>query len=54
MIDLNFENDDSRLVVDNASLTFIDTTPPVITLNGPETLTLECAGDPYTEQGAQA
>jgi hypothetical protein len=29
-----------------------DTTPPVITLNGPGTMTLECGVDSYTEHGA--
>jgi len=31
-----------------------DTTPPVITLNGPATMTLECGVDSYTEPGATA
>lgn len=31
-----------------------DTTPPVITLNGPATMTLECGVDSYTEEGATA
>src|SRR6266568_3024753 len=30
----------------------VDTTPPVITLNGSATVTLECHVDSYTEQGA--
>ena len=32
----------------------VDTTAPVITLNGPADLTLECSIDTYTEQGASA
>ena len=31
-----------------------DTTPPVITLNGPATMTLECGVDSYIEEGATA
>jgi len=30
----------------------VDTTPPVVTLNGPASLTLECGVDTYTELGA--
>ena len=35
-------------------ITVLDNTPPVITLNGPSTIVLECGLDSYTEQGATA
>jgi hypothetical protein len=36
------------------TVTVVDTTPPVITLNGDATITLECGVDNYTEEGATA
>jgi len=36
------------------TVTVVDTTPPVITLNGDATMTLECGIDSYTEEGATA
>jgi len=36
------------------TVTIVDETPPVITLNGPETLTLETGSGPYVDPGATA
>jgi parallel beta-helix repeat protein len=43
------EVDDDEVVI-----TVLDTTPPVITLNGAASMTLECMIDSYTEPGATA
>jgi len=36
------------------TITVVDTTPPVITLNGPAVTAVSCAGPAYVEQGAAA
>ena len=39
---------------DDVSVNIVDTTAPVVTLNGPATITLELGVDSYAEQGATA
>ncbi|MFC1637055.1 immunoglobulin-like domain-containing protein, partial [Planctomycetota bacterium] len=47
-------NDGEFSDTDTVDITIGDTTPPVITLNGPAMITLECGIDEYEEYGATA
>ncbi len=51
----NAVDDDGNAAAEvKRTVTVQDTTAPVITLNGPASITLECGVDTYTEQGATA
>jgi len=53
-VTLTVTDDDAGVGEDTLTVTVQDTTPPVISLNGDASITLECGIDSYTEEGATA
>ncbi|MDX1547965.1 MAG: thrombospondin type 3 repeat-containing protein [Rhodothermales bacterium] len=53
-IELTILDEDGETDSDSVAVTVVDTSPPVITLNGEAEMTLECAVDGYEEPGATA